>query len=177
MPLTPPECPDAALATAFLQATWPHRRGVYHYALRLTANPADADDLVQDTYLRAWQAWPPHCPLDLRPWLYRICRNRFLSLHRDRRRDPRHVLPPPPPLHTWDPAAVWGLRAPLSPPLAQALAALPAPERRTFLAHVVADRDYATLAAQEHRGAQVLRVRVCRARARLRTALAAGGVR
>lgn len=59
---------------------------VYRFALSLTRNAADADDLVQETFLRAYRSWHTFEPgSDARRWLFTICRNAFLrSLEKGR---------------------------------------------------------------------------------------------
>ena len=61
---------------------------VYRFAFSLTRDASDADDVVQETYLRAYRSW--HTFLqgsDCRRWLFTICRNAFLrSRERDRHR-------------------------------------------------------------------------------------------
>jgi len=62
---------------------------VARYARLLTRNQADADDLAQETYLRAFQSWATFRPgSDCRKWLFTICRNLYLN---DRRRANRIV--------------------------------------------------------------------------------------
>ena len=62
---------------------------VARYARLLTRNQADADDLAQETYLRAYQSWATfRAGSDCRKWLFTICRNLYLS---DRRRANRVV--------------------------------------------------------------------------------------
>ena len=62
---------------------------VARYARLLTRNQADADDLAQETYLRAYQSWATfRAGTDCRKWLFTICRNLYLS---DRRRANRVV--------------------------------------------------------------------------------------
>ncbi|HTD60120.1 MAG TPA: sigma-70 family RNA polymerase sigma factor [Gemmatimonadaceae bacterium] len=52
---------------------------VHRFSLSLTRNQADADDLVQDTYLRAYRSWHTfERGTDARRWLLTICRNAFL---------------------------------------------------------------------------------------------------
>ena len=52
---------------------------VHRFALSLTRNVADADDIVQDTFLRAYKSWHTYLPgSDCRRWLFTICRNAFL---------------------------------------------------------------------------------------------------
>jgi RNA polymerase sigma-70 factor, ECF subfamily len=70
-------------AEDFLRATLPASDLVFNLARRLVPDRADAEDLVQETYLRAWQAW--RCgrpPRRVEPWLATIC----LNLGRDRAR-------------------------------------------------------------------------------------------
>jgi len=72
----------------FLRATMPAADAVYNLARRLTRDTADAEDLVQETYLRAWRAWRARRrPRRAGPWLAAIC----LNLARDAaRRQARH---------------------------------------------------------------------------------------
>ncbi|HSH46707.1 MAG TPA: sigma-70 family RNA polymerase sigma factor [Longimicrobiales bacterium] len=67
----------------------PHLDAVYRFALRLTGSPGEAEDLVQETYLRAFRAWDQYTPgTRARSWLFTICRNAFLrERERDIRRD------------------------------------------------------------------------------------------
>ena len=60
---------------------------VYRFALSLTRDAADADDVVQETYLRAYRSWHTFQPgSDARRWLFTITRNVFLrARERDRR--------------------------------------------------------------------------------------------
>lgn len=52
---------------------------VYRFALSMTRDEADADDIVQDTFLRAFRSWHTYLPgSDCRRWLFTICRNVFL---------------------------------------------------------------------------------------------------
>jgi RNA polymerase sigma-70 factor (ECF subfamily) len=55
------------------------RDDVYRFALSLTRDESDADDIVQDTFLRAYRSWHTYLPgSDCRRWLFTICRNAFL---------------------------------------------------------------------------------------------------
>jgi len=55
---------------------WP---SVYRYAYRLTGNQPDAEDLAQDTFLRAFAALEDKGPGSMEGWLRRICRNLYLD--------------------------------------------------------------------------------------------------
>jgi RNA polymerase sigma-70 factor (ECF subfamily) len=60
-----------------------HVERVGRFALSLTRNAADADDLVQETFLRAFKGWHTFTPgTDCRRWLFTICRNTFIELNR-----------------------------------------------------------------------------------------------
>ncbi len=69
----------------FLRATLRYADLLHTLALRLAPHPADAADIVQDTYLRAYAAWHRRRPDDVGAWLATIC----LSAGRDERR--RHA--------------------------------------------------------------------------------------
>lgn len=72
---------------SFQRAVSPHRALLCASALRLTKNRSDADDLVQDTLLRAWRYWPRYREQDnCRAWLQRIMLNTFCSERRSRAR-------------------------------------------------------------------------------------------
>ena len=64
---------------AFEHEAIPWIDDVYRFALSLTRDEADADDIVQDTFLRAYRSWHTYLPgSDCRRWLFTICRNVFL---------------------------------------------------------------------------------------------------
>jgi RNA polymerase sigma-70 factor (ECF subfamily) len=65
---------------------------MYAGALRLTRNPADAEDLVQETYLRAYNAFHQFEPgTNLKAWLYRILTNTYINAYRKQQRGPQSV--------------------------------------------------------------------------------------
>ncbi len=73
---------------AFEAEAVPHLDAVYRFALRLAGSPDAAEDLVQETYLRAYRAWEQFTPgTNAKSWLFTICRNVFL---RQRERGQRH---------------------------------------------------------------------------------------
>jgi RNA polymerase sigma-70 factor, ECF subfamily len=63
---------------------------LYGAALRLTRKPADAEDLLQETYLRAYRGFSSFQEgTNLRAWLYRILTNAFINIYRKRQREPQ----------------------------------------------------------------------------------------
>ena len=65
---------------------------LYSAAMRLTRNSADAEDLVQDTYVRAWRSFNTFQDgTNLRAWLYRILTNTFINKYRAKQRRPEET--------------------------------------------------------------------------------------
>lgn len=76
----------------FCQITEAHVDALYGFALRLTRNEADADDLVAETITKAWAAIDKLDDLSrFRPWIFRILRNQFISNYRKETARPRLV--------------------------------------------------------------------------------------
>src|SRR5215510_78177 len=62
---------------------------LYAAALRMTRNPADAEDLVQETYLRAYRGFGGfEQGTNLKAWLYRILTNTYINSYRAKKRRP-----------------------------------------------------------------------------------------
>lgn len=62
---------------------------LYAAALRMARNPADAEDLVQEAYMKAFSAFHQYAPgTNLKAWLYRILTNTYINLYRKRQREP-----------------------------------------------------------------------------------------
>lgn len=67
-----------------------HMPALYGAALRMTRKPADAEDLVQETYLRAYRGFGSFTEgTNLRAWLYRILTNTFINMYRAKKRRPQ----------------------------------------------------------------------------------------
>ncbi|MCZ6568181.1 MAG: sigma-70 family RNA polymerase sigma factor [Actinobacteria bacterium] len=67
-------------------------RQLYSAALRMTRNPADAEDLVQETYLKAYRAYHTFQEgTNLKAWLYRILTNTYINKYRKDSRRPSEV--------------------------------------------------------------------------------------
>ncbi|WP_281276188.1 sigma-70 family RNA polymerase sigma factor [Xylanimonas allomyrinae] len=67
-----------------------HLDQLYSAALRMTRNPADAEDLVQETFAKAFAAFHQYKPgTNLKAWLYRILTNTFINNYRKKQREPQ----------------------------------------------------------------------------------------
>jgi RNA polymerase sigma-70 factor (ECF subfamily) len=83
----PPE--DPALRARFERDVVPLLPNLYSAALRLTRNPSDAEDLVQEAYLRAYRGFGGFEEgTNLRAWMYRILTNTFINAYRKKQREP-----------------------------------------------------------------------------------------
>ena len=62
---------------------------LYAAAMRTTRNPADAEDLLQETYAKAYAAFHQYQPgTNLKAWMYRILTNTYINTYRKRQREP-----------------------------------------------------------------------------------------
>ncbi len=90
---------------AFAEIVRCYQRPIHRVAYGLTRNASDADDLAQETFVRAWQAIGRfRVGEPLYPWLSRIAVNLAFSLHRRRKRRPEESIEP----HT-DAGRQWGV--------------------------------------------------------------------
>jgi len=65
---------------------------LYAAAMRMTRNPTDAEDLVQETYVKAFAAFHQFQEgTNLKAWLYRILTNTFINSYRKRQRQPQQA--------------------------------------------------------------------------------------
>lgn len=135
----------------FERQVLPWMQDVYRFALSLTRDGSEAEDLVQETYLRAFRSWRTFQPgSDARRWLFTICRNAFL---RQRERQRREVLEDD---GDTDGSTSFALharmqsdgsdrilaRVDLAPALDKALAELPEPFKSTVILVDVEDQSY-----------------------------------
>jgi RNA polymerase sigma-70 factor, ECF subfamily len=77
---------------SFVDDALPHMRSLYSTAVRLTGNPTDAEDLVQETYLRAYRSYDTFTAgTNLRAWLFRILTNAHINRYRAQKRRPEEA--------------------------------------------------------------------------------------
>jgi RNA polymerase sigma-70 factor (ECF subfamily) len=77
---------------AFAGQATPFLEPLYAAALRMTRNPADAEDLVQETFIRAYRGFGSFQDgTNLRAWLYRILTNTFINSYRAKQRRPEQT--------------------------------------------------------------------------------------
>ena len=80
---------EAERAARFEADALPYLDQLYGAALRMTRNQADAEDLVQDAYAKAFAAFHQYRPgTNLKAWLYRILTNTFINSYRKKQREP-----------------------------------------------------------------------------------------
>jgi RNA polymerase sigma-70 factor (ECF subfamily) len=83
---------DAELTARFERDVTPLLPNLYSSALRMTRNPTDAEDLVQETMLRAYRGFSGFTEgTNLKAWLYRILTNTFINIYRKKQREPQIV--------------------------------------------------------------------------------------
>jgi len=140
---------------AFEMEALPWLDDVYRFALSLTRDEADADDVLQDTFLRAYRSWHTYLPgSDCRRWLFTICRNVFL---RSRERARPTVELEAADVDASAVAALYWSNAPegadeiftrldLAPAIERALRNVPEPFRGSLMLVDVQDQSYETAA-------------------------------
>ena len=102
--MTEPQTPDvetvdvateseADRSARFERDALPFLDQLYSAALRMTRNPADAEDLVQETFAKAYSAFHQFKPgTNLKAWLYRILTNTFINTYRKKQREPQKSM-------------------------------------------------------------------------------------
>lgn len=79
---------DLESRTRFEALALPHLQALYRFAVRLTGNGTAAEDLVQETYLKAFTAFPSlRDPVRVRSWLFQILSRLVIDHHRSTRRE------------------------------------------------------------------------------------------
>jgi RNA polymerase sigma-70 factor (ECF subfamily) len=84
---------DEQRRAAFEEQALPHLDRLYGAALRYTRNPADAEDLLQEAFAKAYAKFHQFEPgTNLRAWLYRILHNTYINTYRKKQRRPQESL-------------------------------------------------------------------------------------
>lgn len=78
--------------TQFEDQALPFMDQLYAAAMRMTRNPADAADLVQETFVKAFASWSSFTQgTNLKAWLYRILTNTYINTYRKKQREPQQA--------------------------------------------------------------------------------------
>jgi RNA polymerase sigma-70 factor (ECF subfamily) len=164
----------------FADAALPHLPAIARVAMALTGNEADADDLVQETFLRAYKHWHTfERGSDCRRWLSTIARNAFLE---QRRREARSVAMEDQELESLAAARLHNqarasgvdhmfTRLDLGPAISKAIAALEPPFRDVVVLADVEGFTYEEVAEALNIPVGTVRSRLYRARRQLQEAL------
>ncbi len=84
---------DAERSLRFERDAMQYIDQLYSAAMRMTRNPADAEDLVQETFAKAYAAFHQFKPgTNLKAWLYRILTNTFINTYRKKQREPQQSM-------------------------------------------------------------------------------------
>jgi RNA polymerase sigma-70 factor (ECF subfamily) len=148
-----------------------HGRKIYNFAYRLTGNPDDAKDLVQEVLLRVRRGLADYQPGSFEGWLWRITRNAFLDEVRKRNRRPTNPLPDE--VDRWDAASTVAAdieydRITLGDDIQKALLELPLEFREAVVLCDVIGLSYEEIAAAAAIPIGTVRSRIHRGRKMLR---------
>jgi RNA polymerase sigma-70 factor, ECF subfamily len=84
---------DEQRSARFERDAMPYLDQLYSAAMRMTRNPQDAEDLVQETFAKAYAAFHQYKPgTNLKAWLYRILTNTFINSYRKKQREPLQAM-------------------------------------------------------------------------------------
>ncbi len=84
---------EAQRQLRFERDAMPFLDQLYSAAMRMTRNPADAEDLVQETFAKAYGSFHQFKPgTNLKAWLYRILTNTFINTYRKKQREPQQSM-------------------------------------------------------------------------------------
>jgi RNA polymerase sigma factor (sigma-70 family) len=83
---------DSTSLRIFEMELMPHADALLTFAMRYTSDLTKAEDLVQDTYLKAWKSIEQYIPgTNAKAWLFTICRNLFINVYRANKNQPFKV--------------------------------------------------------------------------------------
>ena len=166
------------------------QRRAYSLAYRLTGNAADAEDVTQDAYVRAWNNFDTYdATRSFEGWLFRIITNRVIDMRRRQKRVPMYSLDTPIQGDDDGQPLAHEFASPDSNPedivigpimeekLQRALSSLPTDYRTAILLCDVEQRSYQEIADAMDCAIGTVRSRIHRARVMLRKQLESGSVR
>jgi RNA polymerase sigma-70 factor (ECF subfamily) len=166
------------------------RRRAYNLAYRLTGNAADAEDVAQDAYVRAWHNFETYdSSRSFEGWLFRIITNRVIDMRRRQKRVPMYSLDTPVQGDDDGQPLAHEFAAPESDPqdivinpimdekLQKALLSLPTDYRTAILMCDVEQKSYQEIAISMRCAIGTVRSRIHRARVMLRKQLESGAGR
>jgi RNA polymerase sigma-70 factor (ECF subfamily) len=162
----------------FTAVALPYMDKMYNAALYLCRDPDDAEELVQETFLRAYRAWEQFTPgTNCKAWLLTILHNTFRNLYRSQKRRPQLVEfdealhnPDEPSAGSADPAELIGARV-LDGEIQQALEQLPEEYLQAIVLVDIEELTYEEAAAVIGRPMGTVRSRLSRGRRLLQRAL------
>ena len=184
-PSPTPQAPEAAPASSaldgaelearFMDEAMPLMDQLFGAALGMTRNRADAEDLVQETYLKAYQKFHQYKPgTNIKAWLYRILTNTYITSYRKAQRSPKRASTDT--VEDWQTglksAEVEALEALPSAQLREALDSLSEEHRMVVLMADVEGMSYKEIAEELGVPMGTVMSRLNRARKNLRSALA-----
>jgi RNA polymerase sigma-70 factor (ECF subfamily) len=92
-PVDPATETEAERQARFERDALPFLDQLYSAAMRMTRNPSDAEDLVQETFAKAYGSFHQFRPgTNLKAWLYRILTNTFINTYRKKQREPQQSM-------------------------------------------------------------------------------------
>ncbi len=157
-----------------------HQRSVHRVAYALTRSAADADDLAQETFVRAWGAISRfELGQPVMPWLTRICTNQAYSLFRHRKRRPEQSIEP-----LLEAGKQWGVdddpadhaaRSEHDLQLRACFAELSSEHQAVLALRVLQDMSYEEIATALHIPIGTVMSRLSRARSELKRRIEASG--
>ena len=134
------------LPPRFEEAVARHEREIMRFLVRTTRDREDALDLFQETWLRAYRAYPKlDSAAGLRPWLFRIATNLCLNRARGRMRRARVFADEQPDIGRWSASANGDHTAVLE--LKSAIAGLPDKQRQALVMRKFGGLEYDAIAA------------------------------
>jgi RNA polymerase sigma-70 factor, ECF subfamily len=161
----------------FEQMVLPHRDALYNHALSLTRNPDEAEDLVQETTLRALRSIDSfRSEGPIRAWLLTILRNLFINSYRSRARSPYALsldaLENPDPILPVQSGSERQVFARMeNAALHQAIAKLPSDYREVLMLSDLSGMNYQEISERVGVPVGTVRSRLSRARNRIRRSL------